>query len=389
MVAGLFTAEMFLRRNSWLEAGLQFYLPAALFMLLRDLQVQELAWHLLGIGILWLALDLTLGWTFTETRLLRWPVRAMGTLFTAYNTIYLLGSGAHGSRLATICFSFYTAFFLIYAILHHRAWVGYGFSLFAPLTAIQGLGGFNQPTWLLPVTAMGALFYGAGFFSRNPKEDSPENWSFVAWSSGLGIALMASLAALFQGGLESAIPPAITATMVTMEAFRRRNIWLGFPANLLYLMAYFILLVELLVDEPQFYSIATAALGLLMHYLLTRAGSKFGAFITGMVSQLVLLGTTYIQFLSNEQLVFFTVLFFQALVVLIYGLVIRSRSLVFTPILFTVLSVLTVMFGLLQGIMTIVMIGCTGLMLLSLGILAVVMRERLKQIGERFSDWGA
>ena len=148
-------------------------------------------------------------------------------------------------------------------------------------------------------------------------------------------------------------------------------------------------MIELNVDEPQFFSIATAALGLLMHYLLTRTGSRTGAFITGMVSQLVLLSTTYIQFLSTERLSFFAVLFFQALVVLVYGIVIRSRSLVITPIIFAVLSVLTVVYGLIQGIMAVMLIGCTGLLLLLLGILAVIMRDRLKQISERFSDWGA
>jgi archaellum biogenesis protein FlaJ (TadC family) len=62
---------------------------------------------------------------------------------------------------------------------------------------------------------------------------------------------------------------------------------------------------------------------------------------------------------------------------------------VFTPLAFLVLSVLTVLYGLMQGIMAVVLIGCTGLLLLMLGIAAVIMRDRLKQIGERFSDWQA
>jgi hypothetical protein len=217
----------------------------------------------------------------------------------------------------------------------------------------------------------------------------PFSISFVLWTSGLGAGLLATIAAPLQGELSAAIPPALLATMVTVEAFDRRNVWLGFPANALYLMAYFILLLDLNVDEPQYFSIATAALGLLMHYLLTRVGSRTGAFITGMVSQLVLLSTTYIQFLSTERLAFFAVLFFQALIVLGYGVVIRSRSLAFTPLAFLVLSVLTVLYGLMQGIMAVVLIGCTGLLLLLLGIAAVIMRDRLKQISERFNDWGA
>jgi uncharacterized membrane protein len=126
-----------------------------------------------------------------------------------------------------------------------------------------------------------------------------------------------------------------------------------------------------------------------MHYLLTRSGSKLGAFIAGMISQIVLLGTSYIQFVSNEEFVYFGILFFQALVVLVYGIVIRSRSLVITPVVFVVLAVFTVLYGLMQGIGTILMIGCTGIILLGLGIFAVVMRDRLKELGERFEDWQA
>ena len=102
------------------------------------------------------------------------------------------------------------------------------------------------------------------------------------------------------------------------------------------------ILFELKVDQPQFYSVGAALLGMLMHYLLMRAGSNTGAFITGMVSQLVLLSTTYIQMVGNNSLGYFSALFFQSLVVLAYGLVIRSRSLVFTPIAFVVLGVFTV-----------------------------------------------
>jgi hypothetical protein len=67
----------------------------------------------------------------------------------------------------------------------------------------------------------------------------------------------------------------------------------------------------------------------------------------------------------------------------------RSRSLVITPIIFAVLSVVTVLYGLLEGILPVILIGCTGIILLLLGILAVVMRDRVKKISERFNDWSA
>ena len=72
---------------------------------------------------------------------------------------------------------------------------------------------------------------------------------------------------------------------------------------------------------------------------------------------------------------------------LVYGVAICSRSLVITPIVFAVLSVMTVLYGWLEGILPVILIGCTYQMLLLLGILAVIIRDRLKQIGERFSDW--
>ena len=143
------------------------------------------------------------------------------------------------------------------------------------------------------------------------------------------------------------------------------------------------------MDQPQFFSMGAAALGLLQHYLLTRAGSKTGTFIMGMLSQLTLLGTTYIQMANTEQLIYFVVLFFQSIAVLFYGLVIRSRSLTFTPISFVVLGVITVLYTALKGLNTVVLIGCTGMILLTLGILAVLMRERITKLGERLSDWKA
>ncbi len=390
LVGALFTVETFQYQTGWLEAGPQFFLPAGLALLLYNYEVDEAAWYLLEIGLAWLALDLGLKRALPGKRPLRWPVRALAALTILTNTLYLLVTQTEEPRIALVCFAVYALAFLGLAVLHSEARLGYGATAFSALTVIYSLKTMGSERWLLPLAVLGVLYYGAGFFLH--KHD--QGWSFMLRSSGIGIGLIASCFAPFHAdfypnSLVIAIPPALTATLVAAEAFERRNVWLGFPANALYLLAYFLILIELQVDEPQFYSIAAAALGLLMHYLLTRAGSKTGAFVTGMVSQLVLLGVTYIQFLSNERLVFFVILFFQALAVLVYGVVIRSRSLVITPIIFAVLAVLSVMYGLMQGIWAVMLIGCTGLLLLMLGILAVVLRERIKQITERFSDWGA
>ncbi len=388
----LFTVEMFQQKAGWLEAGPQFFFPAGLALLLHNYKVDEAAWYLLGIGLLWLALDLGIKRALPSERPLRWPVRGLAALTIFTNTLYLLVTRTDEPRTALVCFAAYALAFLGLAVLHGEARLGYGATTFSMLAVIFAFRTLDSDHWLLPVAGLGVLYYGAGFFLR--KRAGDQGWPFVLWSSGIGIGLVASCLApfqadVYQNGLVVAIPPALTATLVAAEAFARRNVWLGFPANALYLLAYFLILVELQVDEPQFYSIGAAGLGLLMHYLLTRAGSKSGAFVTGMVSQLVLLGVTYVQFLSNERLVFFAILFFQALAVLAYGIVIRSRSLVITPIVFAVLAVISVMYGLMQGIWAVALIGCTGLLLLMLGILAVALRERIKQVAERFSDWGA
>ena len=394
ITALLFGIEMFSFQANLVELGVQVFLATGVYTILAEAGV-AINYQYLGISLAILGTDLALARTYPSKRPLVWVSRGVGALFVFINTLDILITD-FDTRVGAVCLAVYMLFFLLQAILYRFPTLGYGFSLYTVLTTITTLKALNQDKWLLPVIALAVIFYATGFFLRKVQSKSGEQpgkffllWPFVLWTSGLGAGLLATAFAPVQGGLSAAIPVAITATMVAVEAFDRQNVWLGFPTNALYLMAYFILLVELNVDEPQFFSIATAALGLLMHYLLTRAGSRTGAFITGMVSQLVLLGTTYIQFFSTEKLSFFAILFFQALVVLIYGIVIRSRSLVITPIIIMVIAVTTVVFGLLQGIGTIIMIGCTGLILLMLGILAVIMREHIKELGDRFSDWKA
>jgi hypothetical protein len=224
------------------------------------------------------------------------------------------------------------------------------------------------------------------------KSGSGKNkWGDTLLLSGLGLGTLTAISAPFEGGLIASLPVAAVATLFAVEAFRRRNVWLGFPSNAFYLMAYFMSLVELRVDEPQFFTVGAAVLGLVMHYFLVRSGSRVGAFLTGMLSQLVLLSATYIQMVTTGQQVYFFVVFLQALAVLVYGLVIRSRSLVFTPIFFVLVSVVTVVGHALRGLSTAVLIGVTGILMIGVGTLAVLMRERLLEartnLSERLSQW--
>jgi hypothetical protein len=224
------------------------------------------------------------------------------------------------------------------------------------------------------------------YFARIKQQD----WSIVLFHSGLALGILTAVSAPFEDlGLIASLPVALAASLWAIEAFRRRNVWLGFPANILYLMAYFMILYRLEVDQMQFYTVGTAILGMLMHYLLVRTGSKTGAFLVGMFSQLILIGTSYIQFISTEEVKYFLFLFIQSLVVLGYGIVIRSRSLVITPLILVIVGVVTVVFGLLRGYSTVLIIGGTGIGLILLGITALLLRERITNLRQQLKDWNA
>ena len=244
-------------------------------------------------------------------------------------------------------------------------------------------------TWLYYLAAtLGMLIhYFGGLALERTKEITLAD--IYRYGGLLTAVLAAGLAPFRDVGMVKVVPVVFAAMLFTVEAFHKRNLWLGFPANALYLMAYFMSLNNFEIDQPQFYSVAAAALGMLMHYLLVRAGSKKAAFITGMLSQLVLLTTTYFQLVSEESLGYFAVLFFQALAVLIYGIVIRSRSLLITPIIFLVLGVLTVTFNLVSSEWSIFLIGCTGVLLIVFAIGALLLREKFASLREQLGDWNA
>jgi hypothetical protein len=247
---------------------------------------------------------------------------------------------------------------------------------------------FDVTKWIHPVIVIAVFYYAAGYFLRAKKR--AEGWDLSLLFSGLGLGIIVSLGAPIVGGVDAAIPVAAAATLFAVEAFAKKNVWLAFPANGLYLLSYFIILFELNVNEPQYFSIGAALLGLIQHYLLVRAESKSGAFIMGMVSQFVLLGTTYVEMFNKSDMLFgyFLALFFQSLAVLIYGIVIRSRSLTLFPIGFVVLGVITVVSMALEGA-AIFVIGCTGILLLMFGVFAVLLRERISKLSEKISDWKA
>ncbi|NCP87314.1 hypothetical protein GW781_11420 [bacterium] len=391
-VSSLFLTALHLRENRWwvwsvaLLAGTSAYLTFFNLDAIAHLKI-SLLFQFTGLTVLLSLLDGLLPGNFFQKPAWRWPLRFFNTLtvFTM-SAAALFDGGAPGN--SALAFGVLALIGLAYGLRFRAPLFGWLFTGYLALTVLFGLQALQQTLWVFALMGLAALYCLPGWGMLAVK--IAPRWGQVLLNSGLALATLTALSAPQENsGLIKAIPVTVAALLWTMEAFRRRNVWLGFPANGLYLLAYFIILNELRVNEPQFFSIGAALLGLLMHYLLARAGSDRGAFFTGLLSQLILLGTTYIQMLANEQLGYFAALFFQSLIVLFYGLIFRSRSLVSVPVAFVVLGVVTVVFRVLDTFLLIVMIGCTGIIFLLVGTAALRMREKISTWRKKLSDWHA
>ncbi|MEM7031168.1 MAG: hypothetical protein AAF629_16515 [Chloroflexota bacterium] len=391
----VFFALTYLRPRSWVFAGSLIAATCAYFAIFALPMFAELD-GFVGFVSVWPPLLLLSSYLLARHRFnlssaWYWPLLIVGLTFGALNLIVTITADSPDLLRAAIIFFLWAMFAVVFSLMERRPVLGYSATTSFAISLLFVLRYLDSDTWVLPLVGLAAVYYVGGFalsyrFGRIA-------WLDVLRWSGLGLGVLAALSAPFQEGASSIVGVAIIALFFTIEAFSRRNVWFGVPANVLYLMAYFMALLELDVSQPQYYSIGAALIGIVMHYFLIGSGSKWGAFIAGLLSQLILLGTTYIQMVSTERLTFFTVLFFQALVLLAYGLVVRSRSFFIVPICFLVLGVISLTFTVLAGVPTIILIGCTGFILLGLGILALVMRERLveltDQIGEKLGGWQA
>ncbi|HTX90084.1 MAG TPA: hypothetical protein VMC09_02615 [Anaerolineales bacterium] len=383
VLASLFLTETF--RTAWLETFTPAFYSIAFIMTLIDGKVEPRVYFPAGITILFLGLDL-LFTRLKAARPLKWATRLLGAT-AACVTLVLALLPKHLQGAAAIACGVLASLFVLQALVYRQPRLGYIAAAFLSFSVLFTNLKFVPDRWLWSLIGTAIVFYALSLprgLQRGP------GWDVVLRCSGLGLASLTALSApLERSGLLASLPVALAASLWAVEAFRRRNVWLGFPANGLYLMAYFMILATLKVDQPQFFSVGAAVLGLLMHYLLRRAGSRAGAFLTGLFSQLVLLSTTYIQMTGTKDIWYFAVLFFQALVVLGYGIVIRSRSLVITPIVMLVLGVATVVFSILHDISTVILIGCTGIGLILAGIAALLLRERIASLRDQLRDWHA
>ncbi|HEY84101.1 MAG TPA: hypothetical protein G4N96_03175 [Chloroflexi bacterium] len=339
---------------------------------------QMWVWFLPAIFLLSVELGLRLRRISKQWRL---PLLVLGVLTLLFAVIWAMGDPIfedHYVWQASLFFVIWASYGLGYAALSRRPWIAYLATGSLMLSVVFAALALDLSNYLLPTTFLAVVYVVAGWGLSfiTPKL---ANWTTVFRWSGLLYGTLWALTAPLQGGVSSVIAPALIAGCWTAEALRRKNVWLGFPTNGLYLLAYFMALITLNIDQPQFYSIGAAMLGFLMHYLLRKAEQPVAALLTGIVAQLILFSTTYIQTLLNEQFIYFLALFLQAVIVLAYGVVARLKSFIIIPILFAVLSVVTLAFSLFSGIPAMLLVGCVGTLLLTAGVAALALRER-KQV---------
>jgi hypothetical protein len=383
------------RPRLWLWAGALVAATAAYFAVFALPSLASYEFYP-GFILLWptlalLSINLLARRYFQAGLLWHLPPLVLGGLVGAFMLVATLFTGFDESARAMIALSIIAVFLALYGLLDRRAWVGYGATAGLALALGYGLIWLEQEQWVLPLVGLASLYYLAGVIPAWLGQAG--GWARVLRFSGLGLGALVALSGPLQGGASGVIGAGLVATYFALEAFRQRRVWLGFPANLLYLVAYFTLLINLEIEQPQFYSVGAALLGFVMHYFLVRSKSSWAAFLTGLLSQFILLGTSYFQMFSDNQTLYFFVLFVQAMVVLVYGLVVRSRSLVLAPSAFIILGVITVALNALTGLPVLLLVGCTGLLLLLAGITALVMREKLlamtNRLGERLGGWQA
>ncbi len=243
--------------------------------------------------------------------------------------------------------------------------------------------GWEAQVWLLTL-------WMAGYYAwAQWKGPSGGSWASTLRAAAAALGAAAVAYGYEQGGLQPVLPLASGAVLVTLEAIRQRNIWLGYPAALLYLLAYFQILSWAGAQNVQLYTAGAAAAGLVMHYLLRQYHFERAAWLTGALAQLTLLGVAWQQMLQHEQLWYFIVLLLEALLTLGYGVLMRSRSLTSLATLFLLLGGLTILRGWLQGLGVVVVLGAVGLALLALGVYGVQQRERWQRLLSQWEEWKA
>jgi hypothetical protein len=194
----------------------------------------------------------------------------LGLLNAVLGIPITVNGGLHDySGSAAIIFLVYGVFIILYGVLERRSELGYAVTI-SPTVALGFALRFydQQDHWVLPFAALAVIYYlGALVVSYYGHRS---NWFQGLYWSGVAIGTVTALSAPMQGGGGAVVGMAVIATLYGAEAFRKQNVWLGLPANMLFLGAYFMALLQLKVIEPQFYSVGTGLLAIVTHYLMVR-----------------------------------------------------------------------------------------------------------------------
>ena len=377
---------MFSRARAWIWLGsLSFAIAAYMSVVFApgsDLDT--------GLALLFASLMLFTGWLILERWLSASPAwqlapQYLGTLLAAMAFVAFLIGGIEGdSRVSAVGIGILAAYAFGLSAVRRTPQTGFAAAGLLAFSLGFVLLSYEVELWVMPFVALSTAYYliGLGLQAGTGLRD----WSNVFRYSGLVLGAVVGISALAEGSDWAAFGVAVVASTFALEAASQRQVDFGYPAILYYLIAYFMVLTGLDVSEPQAYAIGAALLGFVMHYMLVRAGSHDQAFVMGGLAAVVLLGTTYIQMLSTEEFQFLFILLFQSLVVLVYGVVVRARSLILAPIAISILGVVSVAFSVLAGVSSAILIGCTGLLMIILGVLALLYRESLLEAGQRLKE---
>ena len=160
----LFVAEMYFSRSGWFEIGAPVLFTVGAFLILRDFNVDESAYHLLAYSLVWLISDLLAYLTFPNPRPLSLLVRGVGAFLVLINYGFLFFE--NDNSIAVIGFGIYTLLFLTISLLYRRPILFYAFTLSLPLFVTFVFREFDVTKWIHPVIILAVLYYAAGYFLR-------------------------------------------------------------------------------------------------------------------------------------------------------------------------------------------------------------------------------
>ncbi|MBK7456001.1 MAG: hypothetical protein IPJ46_20445 [Anaerolineales bacterium] len=152
---------MFVRRNGWFEPGAPILFSIGAFLILKDLNLERVTYHVFAYSMLWIITDLLAHLTFTDPRPLKTAVRGMGGLLALASYGFLFTES--DASFAAFGFGLFSLLFLTVSLLYRRATLFYAFTLTLPLFVTFVFRIFELTKWIHPVIFIALMYYAAGF----------------------------------------------------------------------------------------------------------------------------------------------------------------------------------------------------------------------------------